>query len=167
MSRDINVRWGWLKGMYIYTIAGAGAFGLGILIMPDVMCRIFGWPGQDQAIGFGVAGSVYTSFALLSVLGLRSPLKYSPVLLLQMCYKVVWFIGVAIYSIGLGPAISYGETILRYMATVGDDGDRVTTQCAAALPKQSCGQYYFAKTGEDLRPIFDNIASRIYTKITR
>lgn len=74
---------------------------------------------------------------------------------------------IAIYSVGLGPAISYGETILRYMAAVGDDGDRVTDQCATTLAKTSCGQYYFAKTGEDLRPIFDNIASRIYTKITR
>ena len=75
--------------------------------MPDVMCRIFGWPGQDQAIGFGVAGSVYTSFALLSVLGLRSPLKYSPVLLLQMCYKVVWFIGVIIPLMLTGGFQSY------------------------------------------------------------
>ena len=24
MSKDINVRWGWLKAMYIYTIVGAG-----------------------------------------------------------------------------------------------------------------------------------------------
>jgi hypothetical protein len=23
MSQDINVRWGWLKAMYIYTIVGA------------------------------------------------------------------------------------------------------------------------------------------------
>lgn len=79
---------------------------------------------------------------------------------------------IAIYSIGLGPAISYGETLLRYMAAVGDDGDRVTDQCKNALgvptaAKTSCGQYFFAATGDQLLPIFDNIASRIYTKITR
>ncbi len=93
MSRTTNVRWGWLKGMYIYTIVGAGGFGLGIIIMPDVMRSIFGWPGQDPIV-FGVSGSVYLSFALLSILGLRSPLKFAPVLLLQLSYKVVWFIGV-------------------------------------------------------------------------
>lgn len=93
MSKDINVRWGWLKGMYIYTIVGAGGFGLGIIVAPGVMRSIFGWPNQDPIV-FGVSGSVYLAFALISILGLRSPLKYVPVLLLQLSYKVVWFIGV-------------------------------------------------------------------------
>ena len=93
MPKTTNIRWGWLKGMYIYTIVGAGGFGLGIIIMPDVMRSIFGWPGQDPIV-LGVTGSVYLSFALLSILGLRSPLKFAPVLLLQLSYKVVWFIGV-------------------------------------------------------------------------
>ena len=93
MSQDKNVRWGWLKGMYIYTIVGAGGFGLGIITMPDVMRSMFGWPGQDPIV-LGVTGSVNLSFALLSILGLRSPLKFSPILLLQLSYKVVWFIGV-------------------------------------------------------------------------
>ncbi len=78
---------------------------------------------------------------------------------------------IAIYTIGLGPAISYGEDLLRYMAAVGDDGDRVTDQCKNSLgvpapKKTTCGQYYYAAVGDDLLPIFDNIASRIYTKIT-
>jgi hypothetical protein len=80
---------------------------------------------------------------------------------------------VAIYSIGLGPAVTNGVPLLRYMAAVGDDGDRVTDPCLDTLtklplpPKTSCGQYYYAALGSDLAPIFDNIASRIYTKITR
>ncbi len=93
MTKELNVRWGWLKGMYIYTIIGAGGFGLGVIIMPGEMSSMFGLPGQDPIV-FGVAGSVYLAFALLSILGLRSPLKFSPILLLQLCYKVVWFIGV-------------------------------------------------------------------------
>jgi hypothetical protein len=93
MSKDISVRWNWLKGMYIYTIIGAGGFGLGIIIMPNVMQSMFGWPNQDPIV-LGVVGSVYFAFALLSILGLRSPLKFAPVLLLQLTYKVVWFIGV-------------------------------------------------------------------------
>jgi len=93
MSQDNKVRWGWLKGMYIYTIVGAGGFGLGIITMPDAIRTIFGWPGQDPIV-LGVTGSVYLSFALLSILGLRSPLKFAPVLLLQLSYKIVWFIGV-------------------------------------------------------------------------
>jgi hypothetical protein len=67
----------------------------------------------------------------------------------------------------MGPSVSYGETILRYMAAVGDDGDRVTNPCDGVLAKKNCGQYYFAAKGSDLQEIFDKIASRIYTKITR
>jgi len=122
MSEDINVRWGWLKGMYIYTIIGAGAFGLGIIIMPGVMESIFGWPNQDRILSFGVTGSVYLSFALLSILGLRSPLKFTPILLLQLCYKVVWFIGVVLPILFTGKFQMYGLLYVVIYASyiVGD-----------------------------------------------
>lgn len=108
MSQELNVRWSWIKGMYIYTIIGAGVFGLGIIIMPNAMESIFGWPNQDRVISFGVTGSVYLSFALLSILGLRSPLRFTPVLLLQLCYKVVWFIGVVLPILLAGKFPMYG-----------------------------------------------------------
>ncbi|MFB0533055.1 MAG: hypothetical protein ACETVU_05230 [Desulfatiglandales bacterium] len=92
MSKELNVRWGWLKGMYIYTIVGSGGFGLGIIVMPEVLRSIFGWPNQDPIV-FGVFGSVFVAFGLVFILGLRSPLKFAPLLLLQLCYKAVWFIG--------------------------------------------------------------------------
>jgi type II secretory pathway pseudopilin PulG len=74
----------------------------------------------------------------------------------------------AIYTIGLGDAAVTGAPLLRYMALVGTNGDRAVDPCAAytLLPKQSCGQYYFAQNDQELGPIFDSIASRIYTKIT-
>jgi hypothetical protein len=77
---------------------------------------------------------------------------------------------IAIYSIGMGPAVAQGVPLLRYMAAVGDDGDRVTDPCLDSggtiyTFTKSCGQYYYAAGGAQLRPIFDSIASRIYTKI--
>ena len=93
MPEEHKIRYGWLRAMYIYTIVGAGGFGLGIIVMPTIMRNIFSWPAQDPIV-YGVMGSVYLSFGLLSILGLKSPLKFVPVLLLQLCYKVVWFIGV-------------------------------------------------------------------------
>ena len=93
MSNDIKIRWKWVKFMYWYTIVGAGGFGLGIILMPKVMRSLFSWPFSDPIV-FGVTGSVYLSFALLSILGLRSPLKFVPVLMLQLSYKVVWLIAV-------------------------------------------------------------------------
>jgi hypothetical protein len=107
MSEYLNVRWEWLKGMYIYTIVGAGGFGLGIIVMPDVMCSIFGWPGQDPIV-LGVMGSAWLSFALISILGLRSPLKFAPILLLQLCYKVVWLFGVIFPILFRGEFPTYG-----------------------------------------------------------
>ena len=117
MSKDVNVRMGWLKGLYIYTIIGAGAFGLGIIIIPDIMESIFGWPNQDRIISFGVTGSVYLSFALLSILGLRSPLKFTPVLLLQLSYKVIWFVGVVLPLLFTGKFPLYGLLYVVIYAT--------------------------------------------------
>jgi hypothetical protein len=72
---------------------------------------------------------------------------------------------IAIYSIGLGD-VSTGETLLRYMAAVGDDGAR-TDPCTGHAARENCGQYYYASNGSSLLPIFENIASRIYTRIAQ
>ena len=121
MSNGMSVRWGWLKGMYIFTIVVAGLIGLGIIIMPDTMRSMFGFPTQDPIV-FGVCGSVYVAFGLLSILGLRSPLKFSPLLLLQLTYKVVWFIGVILPLLLGGRFPSYGivYVVIYAMYAIGD-----------------------------------------------
>lgn len=95
MSTDTKIRWGWIKGMYIYTIIGAGGFGLGMIVAPEFIKSMLQLP-VGEPITFGICGSVYLAFALLSILGLRSPLKFVPILLLQLCYKSIWFIGVVL-----------------------------------------------------------------------
>jgi len=121
MSQDKNVRWGWLKGMYIFTIIHAGGSGLGIILIPSVMRSIFGWPSQDPIV-FGICGSVWVAFGALSVLGLRSPLKFSPVLLLQLAYKVVWFIGVILPILIVGKFPPYATAYVLFFAVyiIGD-----------------------------------------------
>ena len=122
MYKAENIRWGWLRFMYIYTIAGAGAFGLGIIVMPEGMRSTFGWPNQDPIISFGVTGSVYLAFALLSIVGLRSPLKFAPLLLLQLTYKVVWLVGVILPILVAGKFPTYGLMYVAIYATyiIGD-----------------------------------------------
>jgi Flp pilus assembly protein TadG len=82
---------------------------------------------------------------------------------------------VAIYSIGLGlaaqPPDFTGERMLRYMAAVGDDGDRVTDPCknpdgTDRAPQISCGNYYYSPTGAGLIAIFEDIARQIFTRLT-
>jgi len=135
MSNEMSVRWGWLKGMYIYTIVGAGGFGLGIIVIPSVMRSIFVWPSQDPIV-FGVTGSVYLSFALLSILGLRSPLKFAPILLLQLTYKVVWFIGVIIPILFAGKFPTYAILLVVIFATY-IIGDLIAIPFSYVFAKQS------------------------------
>jgi len=121
MSKEMNVRWGWLKGMYILTIIHAGGSGLGMILMPSTIRSIFGWPSQDPIV-FGICGSIWVAFGLLSILGLRSPLKFSPLLLLQLTYKVVWFIGVILPVLIAGnfPAYATGYVFFFAIYIIGD-----------------------------------------------
>jgi hypothetical protein len=121
MSQGKNVRWAWLRGMYIYTIVVAGGLGLGIIIMPEATRSMLGWPSQGPIV-LGIIGSLYVSFLLLSILGLRSPLKFSPVLLLQLGYKVVWFIGIILPIVLRAKFPSYAIVQVVIFATyiIGD-----------------------------------------------
>ena len=93
MENLIKIRYGWLKGMYIYTILGAGLTGLGMILMPKTYSSMLNLPVQEP-INFGILGSVYLAFGIISILGLRSPLKFVPVLMVEITYKTIWFIGV-------------------------------------------------------------------------
>jgi hypothetical protein len=121
MSQNQSVRWGWLNAMYIYTIIGAGVLGMGMILAPESVKSLFGWPCQDPVI-FGIVGSFYISSGLMSILGLRSPLKFSPVLLLQLCYKVIWFFGVLLPLLIKGEMPSYALVYAAIFATyiIGD-----------------------------------------------
>lgn len=48
------------------------------------------WEPKDA-----MAWSVWASFSLLAFLGILHPLKMLPILLLEICYKVIWLILVA------------------------------------------------------------------------
>lgn len=93
MNHETKIRWGWLKFMYAYTLIGAGGFGLGILFLPRLTLSTFGFPQQDPII-FGTYGSVLVAFGILSIFGLRSPLKFVPVLMMQLLYKFIWLLSI-------------------------------------------------------------------------
>jgi hypothetical protein len=107
--------------MYVYTVISAGLLGLGVVLTPDFMISTMGWPLQDPII-FGVFGSLYVAFGLLSILGLRAPLKFSPVLLLQLSYKIIWFAGVALPLVMKGQFPAHGYIFAGIFLTfvIGD-----------------------------------------------
>ncbi len=91
--------------------------------------------------------------------------------------------GAVIFTIGLGELVTnntncdaatwggsceldVGEKLLRYIASVGDDGNPTTNPCSTAGVGADCGNYYFSPTGAGLLEVFEAIASRIFTRIT-
>jgi len=92
MSEVKGVRWCWLKVMYIWTIVIGGGFGLGIVFVPEQMKSMLN-DSCEPAL-YGIMGSVFLVFGLLSILGLRDPLKFVPILLFEMTYKALWLVGV-------------------------------------------------------------------------
>jgi len=121
MENQFKIRYGWLKGMYIYTILGAGLSGLGMILMPKTYSSMFNLPIQEP-INFGIVGSVYLAFGLISILGLRSPLKFVPILLAQITYKTIWFLGVIFPLIFKGqfPQFALIMTIIFATFIIGD-----------------------------------------------
>ncbi len=79
-----------LKLQYWHTMLVTIPLGLMILLFPKFASRMFRLREQDQVI-FGISGSVWLAFGLLSALGVREPVKWSPILALQFAYKVIWF----------------------------------------------------------------------------
>ena len=121
MSKDYRIRWGWLKGMYIYTIISVGLLGLGMIIIPEKIKSLLGWPVEEPIV-FGIVGSIYLSMGLLSIFGLRSPLKFVSVLLLQLFYKSIWFVGVLLPLIVTNkfPSFAIPMTIIFSTYIIGD-----------------------------------------------
>ncbi len=60
-----SIRFNWIKGMYLYTIFGAGGFGLGIIFFPDVIAKILGIPNANPFF-WGITASIYTAFGIFT-----------------------------------------------------------------------------------------------------
>jgi hypothetical protein len=111
----------WLRFMYVWTIIGAGLIGLLYLVMPSTMYSFFGVPAEEPIMA-GVAYGVWLAFAIVSILGLRSPLKFAPILLLQLTYKAIWFVAIIAPRAVAGDLPSFAITMSGLFATyvIGD-----------------------------------------------
>jgi len=121
MDQNRKIRMGWIRGMYWYTIFGAGGSGVGMIFAPGLSQRLFGMGDQDP-IFFGIAASIWLAFGVMSVFGLRHPLKFLPVLCMQLLYKSVWVVGVIVPLAVTGNLPDYAGLIIVIMVSyiVGD-----------------------------------------------
>ena len=120
MFSSQSIRWDWLKAVYILTMVVAGGLGLGIIIAPSTATFLLGV--SCDVAQYGIIGSVYFAFGVLSILGLRYPLRFVPVLLLQLVYKLAWLIGIALplFLQGRLPE-SEAPTVIIFVITVALD----------------------------------------------
>jgi hypothetical protein len=115
------IRYSVLKLMYALTIVVAGAIGLLMILSPSTVNSLMAIPTDNPMI-YGVAGSVFLASALLSILGLRSPLKFVPVLVIQLVYKTIWMVTVVLPAFinGSFPSWATPMVILFAVFIVGD-----------------------------------------------
>ena len=92
-----------------------------MLFAPNLVESIFGIPANDPMM-YGVAASAWLGFGIMSALGLRSPLKFLPVLLMQCTYKSIWVIGVLLPLALKGELPGYAPLIIVVMISyiIGD-----------------------------------------------
>ena len=84
-----------LKYLFYFIIIIEIPLGLFMLIAPDLFIGLLGFPPQDPLM-YGVAASIWLAFGVISILGVREPMKYVPILLFQFTYKCIWFVGVIV-----------------------------------------------------------------------
>jgi len=91
-----------LRIIYALNILVAGFVGLSSLFFPrHSSVHVFQntiTPNWAQRI----VGCFWTAIATVSVLGLRHPLRFSPVLLIQLLYKGTWLLVIALPMIAEG-----------------------------------------------------------------
>lgn len=121
MPSQYVIRWRLLRFMYVYTAIVAGSVGLATILAPAWVQLIFGMPAQDPVV-FGLNGSIFLALGLIAILGVRAPLKYCPVLLLELVYKLIWLCGIVVpFALrGEFPASSVAQVVIFVTFVVGD-----------------------------------------------
>jgi hypothetical protein len=107
--------------MFVVGIVLDGALGLALLIAPAKMFSLLGFP-SEELIWAGAGSSISAAGGILCAVGLRSPLKYSPFLLLQLLAWVLYYPAVIIPKIMTGTLPSYADffSVIGVLVLIGD-----------------------------------------------
>ena len=110
-----------LRFMYVYTILTGGILGFALLVAPITMLPTLGMPTEEPFLA-GIVYSVWLAEGILSAFGLRSPVKFAPVLLLQLTYKLIWLLAIIIPHLVTEqlPTFSITTSVLYITFIIGD-----------------------------------------------
>ena len=103
MNEDVSlVRLYLLRALYLgnFLMLGASAW-------PGILTR-HGWANPLEGVGVAFWGAL----SLLSILGVRYPLKMLPLVFLQFTYKLIWVLAVALPRLSTGAPTWYMKPML-------------------------------------------------------
>ena len=75
-----------LRALYLFIVVGLGA-----MIWPTLLSHNAGWPLMNSVVSALLAG-----VSVLSLIGLRYPLKMLPILMFEFVWKAIWLLAVAL-----------------------------------------------------------------------
>ena len=123
----------WLRFMYVVNIFVVGGIAVLLLVVPDMAASLFSAPAQEPLFS-GYASSYMLAIAIFSILGLRSPLKFSPALFLQAIGKIVWFVAVLVPALIAGPLSTFAIYLVATFLPILI-GDLIVTPCKYIFKK--------------------------------
>jgi hypothetical protein len=105
-SEKVSFHPNWLRVMYVVNIFVTGGIAMLLLVAPDTAASLFSSPAQEPLFS-GYDSSYMLAIAIFSILGLRSPLKFSPLLFLQAIGKIIWIVAILIPAMVAGPLSTF------------------------------------------------------------
>ena len=101
-QRQLNV----IRAVFAVNILSAGVPGFLIVFFPAFAeANVLG--ATQDLFTTGIAGSVWLAIGVLSVAGLFYPLQLAPIFLVQIIYKSVWIVAVALPLAGDARALPF------------------------------------------------------------
>jgi hypothetical protein len=88
-----------LRLIYLANILVAGTVGWMSLFDPSRSAMVVFSGTTEPNIPMRIVGSFWLTIALLSLAGLISPVRFSVVLLVQLIYKAIWLLAIAIPAV--------------------------------------------------------------------
>jgi spore maturation protein SpmB len=110
-THKIKVHPNWLRFMFAVNIFVVGGLGLAVLIGRQPALTYFGFP-TEELIFAGYAPSVMVAYAIMGIMGMRSPVKFAPVLLMQATGKIAWLLAIIIPQLATGPLPSFAVMLI-------------------------------------------------------
>ena len=102
-----------LRVLFALDVVGAGGPGILMLAAPEPAAKTLFYGSELTAdAGTQALGCIWVALGVLSVAGLVRPVRFSPVLVLQFVYKLIWLLAVGL------PAVATGRPVPPVLATI-------------------------------------------------